>query len=118
MENKIIEWVKGMEATEQIPEEIEALNFGIYETEDGFCLYLTGSENYDAEDDDWACDQDYETDSDNLAITNADGMEWEQFLDKVAGILKSYFSQISASSPFIGKIITTGFDDGDLVRVL
>lgn len=118
MENKIIEWIKGMEATEQIPEEIVALNFGIYETEEGFCLYLCGSENYDAEDDDWACDMDYEADSDCLEIANASGMEWDTFLEKVAGILKSYFTQMPATSPFAGKIIATGFDDGELVRVL
>lgn len=34
--------------------------FWYFESENGNCVYLIGSESYDVDDDDWACDVDYE----------------------------------------------------------
>ena len=43
-----------MNENEILPENILALNFGLYEP---YGIEMIGSANYDTEDDDWACDE-------------------------------------------------------------
>lgn len=42
----ISQWISELVETETLPEEIVALNFGLYETPKGYCIYLNGSEEY------------------------------------------------------------------------
>ena len=39
----ISQWISELVETETLPEEIVALNFGLYETPKGYCIYLNGS---------------------------------------------------------------------------
>lgn len=121
IEKRLEEWIKTLAETETVPEEIQGLNFGIYETEDGYCVYLSGAEEYDPEDSDWACDMDYEPEEENSAVVFSgepwSGMDWEEFLkltkDALKNIVDNGDEQIKA---YLGdRHITTGFDDGDLL---
>lgn len=118
MEEKIRNWLTRLNEHNTIPKEIIALNIGIYETANGYCLYMTGSNYFDENDDDWACDAIYKPSDDCLCIPDVN-MEWCSFFDKVKEVLANYLSSIKASpnSIFTGKIVTTGFDDGELVRI-
>ena len=61
MKKQIEDWLLELSHNEVIPENIVALNFGIFESENGYCVYLIGSESYDVDDDDWACDEVFTT---------------------------------------------------------
>jgi len=60
MENSIINWIQRISEQEVIPSNIIAFNLGLFKSEEGYCIYMIGSQQYDETDDDWACDDDYE----------------------------------------------------------
>lgn len=119
MKKQIEDWLLELSSDEVIPENIVALNFGVFESENGYCIYLIGSKNYDASDDDWACDVDYEPVDKYLNIEGVDvGVDPDKFLNEVIAILLDIISleKISAWLLHI-KYITVGFDDGVLEKI-
>lgn len=118
---RIHDWLNAIDSKENIPSEITAFNIGIFEQEEGYCIYLTGSENYDADDDDWACDADFEPADKYLALSGTEikAMEWQEFQDMIVKIVSDYLgtSANASTSVFAGRVVTVGFDDGQLVRV-
>ena len=61
MKEEIRHWIQQINDETILPSDIVAFNFGLFESEERYCIYLTGSIFYDESDDDWACDIDYET---------------------------------------------------------
>lgn len=111
----IKEWVIRIDKKETLPKEIIALNFGLYES---YGIELIGSSEYDAEDDDWACDEDFipeERSCPDLGID--DSVEWSEVLTLITNILKEVIQEHNEISLFQVEHITTGFCDGDLVVV-
>ena len=121
MKEEISSWLQRMAEQEQVPSEIVALNFGLYESENGYCIYLVGSEEYDEDDDDWACNEDFEPDDNYLEIEglSPQNTPWDKFQDSVVQILKECMANASAdvSRLFGNRVVTAGFDDGNLVRI-
>ena len=104
MKKQIEDWLLELSHNEVIPENIVALNFGIFESENGYCVYLIGSESYDVDDDDWACDVDYEP--------------VDKYLNEVITILLDIISLEKVSAWLLHtKYITVGFDDGVLEKI-
>ncbi len=119
-------WLNHLLAEEEIPDGIIALNFGLFEEEDGVRLYVSGSKAFDEEDFDWAADNDYFPDG-----RYADIDVYHSFQD----VLESDFSfglylTLATSVLYILTYarqhknllikhneqlhLTTGFDDGGL----
>lgn len=119
MEQQIKSWLEVINTKETIPSDIKALNFGLFESLDGYGIYLTGSRKYDENDDDWACNNDYEP-AQRYFYLPKNEMKWDEFLKYVSEILTKHLSVFAkeVSSPFYKKVITVGFDDGDLKRIL
>ena len=121
MKEDVFDWLHTLEKEEKIPADIKALNFGLCEGVKGYFAYLIGAEDYDEEDDDWACAEDYEPETKYLEFDEGESldMDWETFQNKIKACLTEYMNSEGnvKTSIFYGKIITTGFDDGDLVRV-
>lgn len=119
MKEEISSWLQRMAEQEQVPSEIVALNFGLYESENGYCIYLVGSEEYDEDDDDWACNEDFEPDDNYLEIEglSPQNTPWEQFQNDVVKILKECMANADVSRLFGNRVVTAGFDDGNLVRI-
>lgn len=117
MRNRINNWLFELSQDNSGDNGIIALYFGIYETKTGFCLYLTGSKQYDETDDDWACSVDYEPKTNYLSIDST--MDWEQFFNMVSVIIKECINEplISKTELFCNKIIAIGFDDGQILRI-
>ncbi len=111
---EISSWLESIVEEEQILDNIIVLNIGIYETDEGYCLYLTGHEEYDEDNDSWAEDVVFESQRYCHIHTNTD---WKDFLHNIVTILKQYFSKKGNVGVFDGRIITIGFDDGELVRI-
>lgn len=92
-------------------------SFGIFESENGYCVYLIGSESYDVDDDDWACDVDYEPVDKYLNIEGVD-VDPDKFLNEVITILLDIISLEKVSAWLLHtKYITVGFDDGVLEKI-
>jgi len=121
MKELILNWIKLLCIEEAPAESITALNFGVFESLNGFTLYLTGACDYDAEDDDWACSLDYEPKRKYLEIKYPKDLNrnCNSFLSEVVEILASLLSntKIKESKLFYNRIITIGFDDGELLRI-
>ena len=83
----------------------------------GYCVYLIGSESYDVDDDDWACDVDYEPVDKYLNIEGVD-VDPDKFLNEVITILLDIISLEKVSAWLLHtKYITVGFDDGVLEKI-
>jgi hypothetical protein len=114
-------WMLRLNRVENPSDEIIAFNFGLFETETGYTLYLTGAKHFDENDPDWATAEDFEPEEKYFPIPHADtkGLKWEQVLEKTKAIVEAYLSTDDFRNSFLknAKAITTGFDDGDLFRV-
>lgn len=121
MKEAIANWLYRIEKDETIPCEITAFNFGLFEQERGYCVYLTGSIQYDEADDDWACNVDFEPKEKYIELTTEQCMEmsWEEFQATVREIISDYIGKASVKSMFRSRerIVTIGFDDGELEKI-
>ena len=119
MKKNILNWIEKLNSNERIPENIAALNFGLYEAEENYILYLSGSENYDENDDDWATEVDYEPKDKYINLPNSKNMDWKEILNEVEeSIIEIINSNNFQNSIFTNiKNITVGFDDGDLIKI-
>ncbi len=121
MKDQIKNWLNYIESLDGIaPKEVVAFNFGLFESTEGYLMYLVGGFEYDENDDDWASlgppenayryirlpDELQEADHGTIVETVADvlaEMEEEGLFRK--GMLKN------------AQAICCGFDDGDLVKI-
>ncbi|MHC1686074.1 MAG: hypothetical protein AB6733_24620 [Clostridiaceae bacterium] len=111
----IKKWIISINDEEKLPKDIVALNFGLYEP---YGIELIGAKEYDAEDDDWACEEDFEPNQRDCADFEIDSeLEWEDVLDIVVKILKELTVELGDLDILKVQHITTGFCDGDLVVV-
>ena len=121
VEKNLERWIKGISNKEALPENIKALNFGIFESENGYTVYLTGSNEYDAEDDDWACNEDFTPSNRYLEFNKEEisKLDWEQFLKYIVESLKNIIKAENQDEYKILNVvnIATGFDDGDLIKI-
>ena len=119
MKKNIEDWLVEFNNKEIIPKNIEALNFGLFESENNFILYLIGSENYDENDDDWATEVDYEPKNKYLTLVNSKNQGWEEILKEVEISILEVLTSNNFQNSIFEKIknITIGFDDGDLIKI-
>lgn len=52
-------WLNNLISKEKANDNIVAVNFGLYETKDSIQLYISGSKEWELDDGDWACNNDY-----------------------------------------------------------
>lgn len=120
-ENILKDWIKEISDEETVLENIQALNFGMFESENRYAVYLIGSNEYDTEDDDWACNEDFVPNNKYLEFNQEEicNLDWEDFQELMVESSKNIISSKDISEYKILNIdnITTGFDDGELVKV-
>ena len=106
---------------QEVPDDIVALHIGIFEGEGCFTLYLIGSKTYDPNDDDWACNEDFIPDEKyyEVPLCYLADSDWKAFQHLVKTIVEEYLAENAADedSIFCHRIVTVGFDDGDLIKV-
>jgi len=114
-EQKLTEWLDKMLAIEIPDKSIIAYWFGICETNEGYEIYLVGSNEYNENDDDWACNVDFVPNEKYLLIGEL-GVDWELILEELKQSLKNYFQSPNFKNSFLAnaKAIACGFDGGDL----
>ena len=114
-------WLDELAQAEPIPENIIALNFGFFESEDGKQIYLSGSHVYDPFDYDWACENTYfpEGRYPNLPVFTAITeftQDYEAGIYLCLAVTMAYVSEYSENHSLPAHV-TTGFDDGDLITI-
>lgn len=121
MEEKICKWIQRIAEQEQVPTDIIAFNFGMFESENGYTVYLIGSKEYDANDDDWACNDDFEPKEKYLELScqRVRDMAWEEFQNSVILTIADCIGNADEhiANLFDNRIITAGFDDGNQTRI-
>lgn len=113
-------WLDRIDERERIPSSIKAFNIGVIETEDDYQTYLVGAINYQAENDDWACTEDFRPREKYLSL-GEDSKKWTR--KEIGCIVKTgveeFIQYRIAPLTFVHKAeyLTTGFDEADLKRV-
>ncbi len=101
---------------QEIPEEVVAFCFNIYENpDDKWAVELVGCACFDEEDTDWACDEvtTFDTREQPFAWQEAD--EWDAILNKVVEWVNHYLEHGASSGKLKEKqAVAVGFVDGDL----
>lgn len=115
IKESIKKWIINVNSSEKIDDDIIALNFGLFEP---YGIELIGSKEYDEEDDDWACDEDFVPEIESCPNINiSEDEDWKDVLDIMVKILKELVSELGDIDIFQNRNITTGFDDGDLIKI-
>lgn len=95
-----------------LPNEVKALNFNLYETEDDtkFEAEMVGCVAYDENDEDWACDAIYSS-KENIYCFNS--QDWEQALAYFVNMAQKCLKE-EVELPSTVEYVTAGFVDGNL----
>lgn len=104
-----------IDKTEELPSDIVALSFNLYEP---YGLEMVGSTWFDEKDEDWACDETFEPaqrSCPNFEIS--DKLKWEEVLEIVVAILKDLLNELADLNIFRVEHIAVGFVDGDLIII-
>lgn len=121
VDQRFHEWVDNINKTERIDKSIIAFNFGLFESEEGFTMYLTGSKVFDKDDDDWATNRNFEPKQKYFSFGNEflKDKDWQDILKYAESLVQSYVkSEYFKTSIFAQAIaITVGFDDGELTLI-
>jgi hypothetical protein len=115
-------WVETLIQNENPSAEIIAINFGIFESEKGYKLYLGGFKEYDENNDDWAVGLgDFSPCEKYFTLPKRDfkKLNWDEVQENVAELIRNYMNKESYKDSFLDKAtaITTGFDEGDLLKI-
>ena len=108
-------WIINIDKTEELPSDIVALSFNLYEP---YGLEMVGSSWFDEKDEDWACDEDFEpTQRSCPDFEISDNLKWEEVLEIVVVILKDLIKELTDLKLFKVEHIAIGFVDGNLTIV-
>jgi hypothetical protein len=112
------EWIGNIAKTENPPTLVQGFYFGIFESAEGYTMYLVGTDCFDEEDEDWATEVVFEP-ADKYFVLDKDVLQsknWEQVLEKVEKLLHNYVNSDAFQASFLKKAQgkATGFDDGNL----
>ena len=120
IEKKFQNWIKNVNK-ESVNDSIVGFNFGLFDSEKGYVMYLIGSESFDKDDEDWATEIDFEPSKKyfNFGKSFSKNKTWKEILDYSVKIITGYIeSEKFKSSIFFNAVgITTGFDDGNLIII-
>jgi len=115
LKQKLRELLEGLER-EEIPKRVIAWHFDLYEP---YALELAGSSSYDADDDDWACEDEDEfyPEYSRLQLEFLNELSWRQVLKMLVQALRELREQMPSAKIFKCKHIAVGFVDGDLILI-
>lgn len=117
----ISDWIKKVEKENPPGQDIAAINFGMMQSGKNYIIYITGAEVYDADDDDWAGEIDYQPIRANKYYTlppeATAGLKRAKVLELVIDTLKQLVKAEPARLLFAGRVVTANFDDGDLTVI-
>lgn len=121
MKTEIIDWLKNIEKQDGTPpDSMIVFNLGLMESDQGYMMYFVGAFEYSEDNDDWACIEPPTKPYRYLKLPDKVQKEsWETILDLCEKALTELESDGTLNTTLIknAKAITTGFDDGELVKI-
>ena len=82
-----------------LPEDTVAINFNLYEREEVYSVQLIATDEFDEEDEDWACEEVFSTEDDLFVILMVEDIEdWEDALVYIKGLIEEYLKVSSYKS--------------------
>jgi hypothetical protein len=121
IEQTFAEWIEKINENETVDNSIIGFNFGLFETTNGFEMYLIGSKTFDKDDEDWATNVDFEPKQKYFQFGkefSAD-KDWQEILKITETLIFNYVSSEKFKTSIFANArgITTGFDDGNLTII-
>ena len=124
-------WFIALLRSDPLPSTIRALNFGLFQSDGGCKLYVTGANAYDADDSDWACAKDWWPQGRYAplqglaeifqALHKAGAEAWvvaQAFaILLIRALFEAHSSEIKALMGKKRLFLASGFDDGDLYAI-
>ena len=101
----------------QLPSDVVAVNFNLYEgSNQTYDIQLIGTNTFDEEDDDWACEEIFSTEEDLFLVPRTDDIEdWEDGLFFITKIIQNYFENGKHANVLRElQAVGVGFVDGDI----
>ena len=114
--DEFVNWLN-KHLSKDIPTNILAINFNLYESsEQTYDIQMTGSDEFDEKDEDWACNTVFSTDEDLFVISRTDDIsEWQQGIIFISALVQKYLeSGMYAEKLKSYKAVGIGFVDGDI----
>ena len=115
------EWIKKVEKENPPASDIVAINFGMMQSGKNYMVYITGAEVYDADDDDWAGEIDYQPIRANKYFTlpaeATTGLKRAKVLELVIATLVQLVKAEPGRLLFANRVITASFDDDNLTLI-
>ena len=94
------------------------MNFGLFQSSNGNAVYCVGSTEYDKEEPDWACNEDFiPTEKYFIPKESISNLDWMKFDSTMCDIIKTALNNYTDSIPSSVSTICCGFDDGDLTVI-
>lgn len=115
MNNDIANWINQV-LDKEIPDNIVAFCFNLYEEGDGeWSMELVGTDWFDEEDEDWACNEATDFGSREEMYTWKMNCEWNEALDYMVNELKQYLKDGKYAELLKSRVgIGVGFVDGNI----
>ena len=113
--NEFSEWLDGILENTKF-DKILAFNFNLYEGDNEYHIQIIGSDEFDEEDEDWACSEIF-TSGDKYFIVNTKnaGEEWFEALEFCVKIVTKYLENGKNKEILLKKrAVGIGFTSGDL----
>jgi hypothetical protein len=103
-----------------IPVAVVAFSFNIAETYDAFVVELVGSSEFDAEDSDWACEEEFAFREPLYPLPHSEvGSKWEPVLGQIRDLVAKYVAESTKGGSILRRArgVGVGFVDGELLLV-
>lgn len=117
----VSDWIKKVEKENPPGADIVAINFGMMQSGKNYMVYITGAEVYDANDDDWAGEIDYQPIRANKYFTlpaeATSGLKRAKVLELVIATLAQLVKAEPTRLLFANRVITASYDDENLTVI-
>lgn len=113
--NDVAKWLKKI-LKREIPSDVAAFCFNLYEDDDNrWSMELIGAERFDADDEDWPCDEATDFGTREKLLKWKKKAEWDEMLEEMREVLEQYlengkYAEVLKSKEGVG----IGFVDGDV----
>lgn len=110
-------WVS--EVLIDIPDEVIAFAFNIYEEETEYCVDIIGTDSFSGESDEWANHEIWNSGPLMFIIPKDNSCDWEDIHDFVADAIEEILSMDDDISECLtdSECVAVGFIDGDLENI-
>ena len=115
MSNTVAKWID-KHLAKGVPDNVVAFCFNLYEESDGsWAMEIIGSERFDSEDEDWACNELTDFGSRKKLYTWKMDCEWEEALAYMTGELNEYLENGKYAALLKSRTaVGIGFVDGNI----